>query len=56
MTPEVRTCRSLEELRDAMNAIGHYFGHENALEDARGAGGAAVCGGARVGGGRRGRW
>jgi predicted acetyltransferase len=31
---EVRPCSSLEELRDALNAIGHYFGHQNELEDA----------------------
>ena len=34
MTYEVRACRSVEELRDAANAIGHYFGHENSTEDA----------------------
>jgi predicted acetyltransferase len=31
---EVRPCSSHEELRDALNAISHYFGHENQLEDA----------------------
>ncbi len=34
MDIEVRPCSSTEELRDALNAIGHYFGHENQLEDA----------------------
>src|SRR5437868_9742516 len=34
MDIEVRPCRSLEELRDALNAISHYFGHENEVEDA----------------------
>jgi predicted acetyltransferase len=33
MDIEVRPCASLEELRDALNVIGHYFGHENAPED-----------------------
>jgi predicted acetyltransferase len=31
---DVRPCSSHEELRDALNAISHYFGHENHLEDA----------------------
>jgi predicted acetyltransferase len=31
---EVRACSSTGELRDALNAISHYFGHENQLEDA----------------------
>jgi predicted acetyltransferase len=31
---DVRACSSLEELRDALNVISHYFGHENHLEDA----------------------
>jgi predicted acetyltransferase len=31
---EVRPCASVEELRDSLNAISHYFGHENQLEDA----------------------
>jgi predicted acetyltransferase len=31
---DVRPCSSHEELRDALNAISHYFGHENQLEDA----------------------
>lgn len=31
---EVRPCGSVEELRDGLNAIGHYFGQENQLEDA----------------------
>ena len=34
MDIEVRACRSTEELRDALNAISHYFGHENDLESA----------------------
>ena len=34
MAVEVRACSSHEELRDALNAISHYFGHENQLEDA----------------------
>src|SRR5216684_4654338 len=34
MDIEVRACSSVEELRDALNAISHYFGHENQLEDA----------------------
>src|ERR1044072_2720574 len=34
MDIEVRACASHEELRDALNAISHYFGQENQLEDA----------------------
>ncbi|NUR78717.1 MAG: GNAT family N-acetyltransferase [Thermoleophilia bacterium] len=34
MDIEVRPCASLEELRDALNAIGHSFGFENEFEDA----------------------
>jgi predicted acetyltransferase len=34
MDIEVRACSSTEELRDALNVISHYFGHENQLEDA----------------------
>lgn len=34
MDIQVRPCASHEELRDAMCAIGHYFGLENTLEDA----------------------
>lgn len=34
MDIELRPCRSHEELRDALNAISHYFGSENGLEDA----------------------
>lgn len=34
MSISVRPCRSVEELRDALNVISHYFGHENGLEDA----------------------
>ena len=34
MDIEVRPCATSEELRDALNAVGHYFGQENQLEDA----------------------
>ena len=34
MDIEVRPCASVEELRDSINAISHYFGHENQVEDA----------------------
>ena len=34
MDIEVRPCSSVEELRDALNVISHYFGNENDLEDA----------------------
>jgi predicted acetyltransferase len=34
MDIEIRPCASHEELRDALNAIGHYFGGENTVEDA----------------------
>src|SRR6185312_3885710 len=34
MSIEVRPCRSVEEVRDALNAIGHYFGHDNDVERA----------------------
>src|SRR5438874_5889102 len=34
MDIEVRACASLEELRDALNVISHYFGNENDLADA----------------------
>jgi predicted acetyltransferase len=34
MDIEIRACSSVEELRDALNAISHYFGLENQLEDA----------------------
>jgi predicted acetyltransferase len=34
MDIEIRGCSSVEELRDALNAISHYFGQENQLEDA----------------------
>jgi predicted acetyltransferase len=34
VTFEVRPCASPDELRDALNAVSHYFGHENQLEDA----------------------
>ena len=30
----VRPCASVEELRDSLNAISHYFGGENQTEDA----------------------
>jgi predicted acetyltransferase len=32
MSIEVRPCRSVEEARDALNAISHYFGNDNELE------------------------
>jgi predicted acetyltransferase len=34
MSIEVRPCSSVEDLRSALNAISHYFGHENSEEDA----------------------
>jgi predicted acetyltransferase len=34
MTIDVRSCGSVEELRNALNVISHYFGHENTDEDA----------------------
>ena len=34
MDIKVRPCSSVEELRDALNAIGHYFGMENSADDA----------------------
>jgi predicted acetyltransferase len=34
MDIEVRPCGSTEELRDALNVISHYFGHQNTDEDA----------------------
>ena len=34
MDIEVRPCRSVDELRDAVNVISHYFGFENSPEDA----------------------
>src|SRR6476469_360360 len=34
MDIEIRPCSSTEDLRDALNAISHYFGSENTLEDA----------------------
>jgi predicted acetyltransferase len=34
MSVDVRTCADVEELRNALNAISHYFGHENQTEDA----------------------
>ena len=35
MDIEVRACSSVEELRDALNVISHYFGHENAARGRR---------------------
>jgi len=32
MSIEIRPCTSVEEVRDALNAISHYFGHVNDLE------------------------
>ena len=32
MSIEIRPCRSVEEARDALNGIGHYFGDDNDLE------------------------
>ena len=34
MSIEVRPCASLDELRRALDAISHYFGQDNTLEDA----------------------
>ena len=34
MDIDVEPCASTEELRDALNVISHYFGHENTDEDA----------------------
>ena len=34
MSIEIRPCGTVEELRDALNGIGHYFGHDNTVEDA----------------------
>ena len=34
MTIEIRPCASVEDLRHALNVISHYFGMENAEEDA----------------------
>jgi predicted acetyltransferase len=31
---EVRACRSADEVRQAIDGIGHYFGHSNTLEEA----------------------
>jgi predicted acetyltransferase len=31
---DVRTCATLDELREALDAIGHYFGHQNDLDEA----------------------
>ena len=35
MSIEIRPCRSVEEVRDALNAINHYFGKDNDLESTR---------------------
>jgi hypothetical protein len=34
MDIDVRPCSSVEELRDALNVINHYFGQETELENA----------------------
>src|SRR3982075_1873423 len=34
MDIEIRACSSVEELRNALNVISHYFGHQNQVEDA----------------------
>src|SRR4051812_16193118 len=34
MSFEVRPCAKLDELREALDAIGHYFGHQNDLDEA----------------------
>lgn len=34
MSIEIRPCRTVEEVRDALNGIGHYFGEDNTLEGA----------------------
>ena len=34
MSIEIRPCRSVEEVRGALNAISHYFGGETSVEDA----------------------
>src|SRR6476646_4370205 len=34
MDIDVKPCASTEDLRDALNVISHYFGHENTDEDA----------------------
>src|SRR5581483_3042948 len=34
MEIDIRPCRSLQELRDALSPISHYFAHENTVEDA----------------------
>ena len=36
MSIDVRACRSVEEVRDALNAISHYFGHINSVEEVEG--------------------
>ena len=33
MSIEIRPCISVEEVRDALNAISHYFGHNNSVEE-----------------------
>ena len=34
MSIEIRACRSADEVRRALDGIGHYFGHTNTLEEA----------------------
>src|SRR5947208_886616 len=34
MSIDVRPCATLDELREALDAIGHYFGHQNDLDEA----------------------
>lgn len=34
MDIEIRPCRTTDDLRDALNVIGHYFAYENTVEDA----------------------
>ena len=34
MSIEIRPCRSADELRRTLDGIGHYFGHDNTLEEA----------------------
>src|SRR3954454_5212867 len=33
MSIESRPCRTVEEVRDTLDGIGHYFGHNNTLEE-----------------------
>ena len=32
MSIEIRACSSVEEVRDTLDGIGHYFGHVNTIE------------------------